>query len=165
MKFSSIKEYFYKLYNICYLITLFPLGIFIYLYLQMQVGKLNSLVQEAGQILIFQIGLATISLAVLTTVHLVMKRRIKKIRTVPSLGDRLEYYYYYSIQRMMGIAVASSFMALGLWLTNSDLFSILYLVILIWLSLQWPSPKMACKDLALRGDEREMVLYKRDTLG
>ena len=80
MNFSSIKEYFYKLYNICYLITLFPLAIFIYLYLQMQVGKINSLLQESDQILILQVGFAVVALAALTTVHLVMKRKFRKIR-------------------------------------------------------------------------------------
>jgi len=33
-------------------------------------------------------------------------------------------------------------------------------LILVWLYVQWPSPKRVSKDLELRGDEEKMVLTK-----
>ena len=44
--FSSIKGYFYRLNNVSYLIVLLPLGLFLFLYYQMQVGKITPTVQD-----------------------------------------------------------------------------------------------------------------------
>jgi len=164
MKFSSIKEYFYKLYNVCYLITLVPLALFIYLYMKMQIGEINSLVKGTENMLIVQVALFSLVLFSLTTVHLVVKKKIKLLARELSLGNRMDRYFYLSLTRMGGGAIGSTLMGAGLFLTGSEIFSAFFLAILLWMAFHFPTPKKMCVELALKGDEREMVLYKRESL-
>lgn len=164
MEFNSIKEYFYKLYNVCYAVTLFPLGLFIYLYLELQVGKINSLIQDNGQILISQIALFALGLLLLTSVHLVVKRKLQTVSKELSLGNKMDRYYGLSLGRMITGVFVSALAAAGLYLTGSEVFSIYFLLVLLWMAYQWPSPKKLCAELKLKGDEREMILYKRESL-
>jgi len=164
MEFNSIKEYFYKLYNVCYAITLVPLGLFIYLYLKMQVGEINSLIQDNAQILIIQIASLVFVVLVLTIVHLVVRKKMQTVSKEPSLGNRMDSYFGLSIVRMALGVVVSALAAGGLYLTGSEVFSIYFLLVLLWMAYQWPSPKKMCGELKLKGDERELILYKRESL-
>ncbi len=164
MKFTSIKEYFYKLYNVCYFVTLIPLALFIYLYMQMQVGEINSYVQEPDHILIAQVGLFSLVLFSLTTVHLVVKKKMNTLSREFSLGDKMDRYYYLSLARVGGGAIGSTVMGAGLFLTGSEIFSGFFLMILLWMAFHFPTPARLCAELKLKGDEREMVLYKRESL-
>lgn len=164
MKFSSIKEYFYKLYNICYLLTLIPLGVFIYLYMNMQAGKINILVQERNTILMLQIVVLAFATFFLTIVHLVIKKKMKVLSSKMGLGNKMDQYYYLSLIRIGSGAFVSSAIGLGLLYTGSEIFSVFFLGILLWMAFQWPTPKKMCVELKLKGDEKEMILYKRESL-
>jgi hypothetical protein len=145
------------------MITLIPLGVFIYLYLKLQVVEINSLLQGPNQILIAQITIFGVALAILTSVHLVINRKMKKLSHELSLGNKMDRYFYYSIIRMGVGALMSVVMGAGLYLTGSEVFSVFFLVILLWMAYHWPIPKKLCNELILKGDEREMVLYRRES--
>ncbi len=164
MKFSSIKEYFYKLNNICYVITLIPLGVFIFLYLKMQKGEIYVIIQEQEQILIVQAAIFVLGALILTIVHLVVKKKMKVHSRELSLGNKMGKYYYLSLNRIVMGALVSIVVAAGLLLTGSEIFSVYFLGILLWMAYQWPTPKKMCTELLLKGDEKEMVLYKRESL-
>ncbi|MFZ1808583.1 MAG: hypothetical protein WAU36_15225 [Cyclobacteriaceae bacterium] len=164
MKFSSIKEYFYKLNNLCYLITLIPLGVFIFLYLKMQEGKIYAIIQEQHRILITQILVFALCALILTIVHLVVKKKMKVYSRDLSLGYKMDKYFYLSLSRIVLGALASLLVAGGLFITGSEIFSAYFLAILLWMAYQWPTPKKMCAELLLKGDEKEMVLYKRESL-
>ncbi|MEQ8363495.1 MAG: hypothetical protein RH948_11540 [Cyclobacteriaceae bacterium] len=163
MKFSSIKEYFYKLNNICYLITLIPLGVFIFLYLKMQEGEISAIIQEPQQILIIQIAVFVLCAALLTIVHWVVKKKMKRYSRDLSLGNKMDKYFYLSLNRIVLGAFASVLVAGGLLISANEIFSAYFLVILLWMAYQWPTPKKMCAELALKGDEKEMILYKRES--
>jgi hypothetical protein len=164
MKFNSIKEYFYKLYNICYALTLLPLAVFIYLYLEVQNGNLISPIQDSNDKLIVQASLVSIILTILTIVHLVVKKNLKRLLPEVSLGNRMDGYYAIALARI-GWSVASCLIsAIGFYLVGNELFSVLFLAILVSISFQWPTPRRLCADLKLKGDEKELILYKRDKL-
>lgn len=164
MKFSSIKEYFYKMYNVCYLITLIPLGLFIYLYLNLQVGKINAAIQEPEQVLIAQIGFFVFGVFTLTIVHLLVKRKMRIVSREVGLGNKMDRYYNLALSRQLVGATLSLIMGFGLLLTSSEIFSIFFLGILLWMAYHWPSAKRVCVELLLKGDEREMILYKKESL-
>lgn len=163
MKFSSIKEYFYKLYNVCYMITLIPLAIFIYLYLTLQAVELNSILQNANYILIAQGAFFVIVFVALTIVHLVIRKKMKLVAREFGLGNKMDKYYSYAVLRISAGALASVIVGGGLLITGSEIFSIYFLLILLWMAYHWPMPKRMCAELALKGDEREMILYKRES--
>lgn len=162
MNFSSIKEYFYKLTNRCYLLVLLPLLVFVYLYFQMQSKKIFPTIQDEELITLILAGITLMCLVNLTTVHLLAKKRLVRYSTEPGLGHKLDRYLEIIMLRVGAGSASSLLMALGLLLTGSELFSLLFMLILIWILFQWPSSKKACNDLRLKGDEYEMVLYKKD---
>jgi len=164
MKFSSIKEYFYKLYNVCYMITLIPLTAFIYLYLKLQVVEINSMLKNPIYVLIAQVAFFAFALAALTTVHLAISKKIKILSGQFGLGDKMDQYYKYALIRISAGASASLIMAIGLFLTGTEVFSVYFLLILLWMAYHWPIPKRMSSELRLKGDEKEMILYKRESL-
>lgn len=164
MKFSSIKEYFYKLNNLCYLITLIPLGVFILLYLKMQEGKFSNIIQDQAQILISQVVIFVLCFVILTSVHLVITKKMNNYSRDLSLGNKMDKYFYVSLNRIIAGAIVSLLTAAGFWTTASELFSVYFLGILLWMAYQWPTPKKMCAELLLKGDEKEMILYKRESL-
>lgn len=163
MKFSTIKEYFYKLYNVCYMITLIPLAVFIYLYLKLQVVEINSFLQDPGYILIAQISFFVFGVALLTSVHLVVRSKMKRLSREFGLGNKMDKYANYTRARIGVGAFASVLMGAGLFITGSEVFSLYFLGILLWMAYHWPTPKGMCVELVLKGDEKEMILYKRES--
>lgn len=163
MKFISIKDYFYKMYNIGYASTLLSLGLFIYFYLQSE--KINHFVNREEDVLLIQIIFSVVATGFLTIVHWLVKGKMKILAVELSLAKKMDGYYFLAIKRIGAGLLASLWLALGFFLTGSGLFSFLFMAILLWISVQWPSPRKMCSDLSLKGDEREMILYQRDNLG
>lgn len=163
MKIISIKEYFYKMYNIGYASTLISLGLFIYFYLQS--NEIDHWVKDADDVRWVQIIFSFTAIAFLTIVHWLIKRKMKVLTGELSLAKKMDRYYILAMTRIGVGLLASLWMALGFFLTGSEVFSFLFIAILLWISVQWPSPRRMCSDLSLKGDEREMILYKRDNLG
>lgn len=92
------------------------------------------------------------------------KRKIAALRREQSLGHRLENYANLTIVRFAIISSGGLTMALGLYLTNHQVFMVLFVLNIILLSLFWPVPGKIARDLRLKGDEREMVIHRKDTL-
>jgi len=162
MNFSSIKEYFYKLTNRCYLLVLLPLLTFVYLYFQLQAKKIIPIVNNDRLVIFLLIGCAIAAVLNLTTVHLLARKRLLRYSSEVGLGNKLDRYYEIIVLRVGAGSASSLLMAVGLLLTGHEFFSLLFMLILIWIFFQWPSSKKACNDLRLKGDEYEMVLYKKD---
>lgn len=55
-------------------------------------------------------------------------------------------------------------LAVGFYLTRNDLFTVLYVAGLLFSVMVWPTGPRVSADLMLRGDEREMVYFKKDAL-
>jgi hypothetical protein len=92
MNFGSLKEYFYKLYNRCFLFVLLPLAVFIYVYFQLQARIFFPPIQDE---IIIQTGvlvLFVIAMIYLTTVHWLTRKRLKKYALEKGLGIKLDKY-------------------------------------------------------------------------
>jgi hypothetical protein len=162
MNFSSLKEYFYKLANRSYLLVLLPLAAFIYLFQQLMTKELEPLIQDEPLARIVIVTLGTFALVNLTSVHWIASRRLKKYSLEVGLGRKLDHYNEIVMFRIGASSASSLMMATGLLLTSNEIFGILFLAILLWTLVQWPTARRACRDLQLKGDEYEMVLYKKD---
>jgi len=162
MNFSSLQEYFYKLSNRCYLLVLLPLGLFIYLFQQLMTRQIEPIVQDEPLVNIIIVTLCVFGLVNLTTVHGVSVQRLKKYAAELGLGRKLDRYHEIVLFRIAASSASSLMMAAGFLLTGSEVFGIFFIGILLWTLLQWPTSKRACQDLQLKGDEYDMVLYKKD---
>ena len=165
MNFSSLKEYFYKLHNLLYGIVLIPLLAFVVLYWLMQTGNIQGVLRQNEYV--SQVILVALSVLVLVdwVISVIMfKKGLKATRTLDSLGKKLDRYYLFTIFRF-GLVVSGSIgLAIGFYLTENQLFTLLFVSSLALLLLFWPTPSKVCNDLQLKGDERTLVLYKMDKL-
>ncbi len=86
------------------------------------------------------------------------------VRNEQGLGLKLEKYFKLTIVRFSLISSGSLMMALGLYLTKSDVFTWVYMGGLVLCGILWPTAPKIVNDLRLKGDEREMVYFKKDRL-
>jgi len=165
MKYNSLREYFYKLHNLLYGVILAPLLAFVVLYWQMQAGNVDGLLKQDEYL--NQLLLVVLSFIVLfdwIISLLLFNRGLKETRTLDSLGKKLDRYYSFTLLRFALVVSGSLGLAIGFYLTENQLFTILFVSGFAILLLFWPTPSKVCNDLQLKGDERTLVLHKKDRL-
>jgi branched-subunit amino acid transport protein len=160
MNYNSLREFFYKLYNICLAMMFFPIGSFLIVYYLLLTNKISPTIQGETVELIILVSFPILTIVDLTIVHLVVRKKFLVLSKEVSLGIRLEKYFSVAVIRMSTMVATSLFMAAGLFLTGSEWFAVYFLALIVWLIFYWPTPGRVSKDLALRGDEAEMVLTK-----
>lgn len=161
MKFTSIREYFYKLHNILYAVILVPLVPFGYLYLEIQANKLVPVyTNEPTMIVAFLAFLVVLEWIVS---GFLFSSRLKQHKLLTSLGERMEKYADLTIVRFSIVSFSGLFLGAGLYLTHHPVFIAMFVFNIILMSLVWPLPGKLCRDLALKGDEKDMVLHRRDS--
>jgi hypothetical protein len=158
MKFIFIGQYFYKLYSTVLCIVLLPLFTFIvaYAFSPPPIPSQHSFLLLSA--------LAAVVISDWLTVFIFFNKKIKSIRHHQGLRLKLEKYFHLTIVRYILIGSGGMVLALGFFITGNDLFTALFVINLLLAGLIWPLPPKVSNDLALRGDEREMVYYKKDEL-
>jgi hypothetical protein len=162
MNFSSLREYFYKLNNRCFVSVLLPLFVFIFLYFELQSKKILPLLQGEFIIRVAMVGLCAVALINLTTVHWLSLKRLRVYATEKGLGNKLDRYAEVISFRFGAGCASSLVLAIGAIATGSELFGLVFLLLLLWMAFQWPTSGKACRALRLKGDEYQMVFYKKD---
>ncbi|HEY3430777.1 MAG TPA: hypothetical protein VGK39_08880 [Cyclobacteriaceae bacterium] len=165
MQYNSLREYFYKLHNLLYVIALVPLFVFLVLYWQMGLGNIEGVLKTDERA--SQLVLIILSLIVVTdwTVSLFLfNKGMKAIRTLGSLGSKLDRYFSFTIIRFALIESGALGLAIGFYLTENSTFTIIFAASFCLMLLFWPTPSKVCDDLQLKGDERLLVISKKDRL-
>jgi hypothetical protein len=165
MKYNSIREYFYKLHSVLYAFVLLPLLCFAALYWWMSEGELEGPFhrdENMNQILLAALGGLVLMEWIISTFLFV--RGLRMARKLTSLGDRLDRYYAFTLVRFAVIMTSSLALAVGFYLTENQWFTMIAGGSLLMLLAFWPGPAKVCRDLKLKGDERTLVLYKKDRL-
>lgn len=90
-------------------------------------------------------------------------KKIKSIRNDQGLGVKLQKYFNLTIVRYAIALVISLALVILFFLTKDDRLTGLFAANMALSILLWPVSSKICRDLKLRGDEREMVYYKKDT--
>lgn len=163
MRVDSIKGYFYRMFNINYLLVLLPLAGFIYTYIQYRREQLSALLGEEDTFLL-QVVLSGLAVFDMAVVQVFTAFRLRRIRREPSLGKRLEAYFTVNMIRFATGSVNSILLAAGFYVTLSQYFSAALLVLLAWMAWHWPLARKVCDDLRLRGDELRVVLHRQDLM-
>jgi hypothetical protein len=158
MKFSSIKEYFYKLQSRCYALLLLSLCFMIGFYLIKHFIITDFKIQDEETKFLVRIILPMIGLVELTSVHLLTLFQFQKVRKIPSLGDRLDQCATLATIRMAVGVTTCLIMIVGLALTESEMFVALFALCLLFIFLQRLNPDKICNQLQLKGDERQLIL-------
>ncbi len=163
MIINSIKGYFYRLYNICYVLVLTPLALFLFLYYQTQVGKILPVIQDQYEFLIVELSFFMLVLTSLTTVHLYLRKRFVIVSKYASLGDKMNRYFPLALMRTGVGSVSAFIVSTGFYFTESVWLAGAFGVTMFWIWWQWPTPKRFCNDLSVRTDERELMLRSKDS--
>lgn len=160
MNFFSIKEYFYKLNTISFILLLLPMVAFIFLYYR-SIQSQPLITQEPEMIMTLE-AVGILFLIDLTIVHWLWKGRMKKLKSRIELADRMEGYFWFTLLKMASYCGCSLLMATGFFLTANSYFTGLFALVMITILFQWPTPSSFCRQLDLRGSERDMVIHNRD---
>jgi len=158
MNFTSINEYFYKLYSSVLVILLTPIITFIALYLlPSETDTENLSLSQYGVLVTSMIFLIWISTFVL------FNKKIKSARNGQGLREKLEKYFLLTIVRYIAFSLCSVLLAIAFFYLKHEIFTLLFVLQLIVAGVLWPFSSKVCNDLKLRGDEREMVYFKKDS--
>jgi hypothetical protein len=159
MQYQSPNEYFYKLYARLFLLVLFPLAVFLLLYSGIQAGLFGSLsrIDEAYAWVLWVI------VPVVAVFHwvagwVIFQKKLKSVRTVVSLGEKLDQYFSIVHARVVFLVPGWLVMAAGYYLLQDQVFTIVFIAGLLLLIPVWPFPGKVCNDLHLKGDERRWIL-------
>ena len=158
MNFSSIKEYFYRLQSRCYALLLLPVLLLIAIYAMQRFTSLSFTTEDTELVFVLKIVLPAMALLELTSVHLVAFLKLKKIRKLRGMGERLDAYAILVTMKMIAGDVASVMMLAGLILTGEELFIGFFMLCLIFILFQRPTPARLSRQLQLKGDEKELIL-------
>ncbi len=160
MKFQSIKEYFYKLNTIGFILLLMPLVAFIFLY-YLPVDRELWVPERQQSLALLGIFLA-LYLVGLTVVNWWFREKMRSMTKVIELARKMDKFSAASIKRMLTYCGFSLLMAVGFFLTSDSLFTGLFLFIALVMLIHWPSRTSFCRGLGLQGGERDMVLHNLD---
>jgi len=163
MKFSSVREYFQKLYNILYAIVLAPVLCFGYVYLEAGYGTSPMSAPAAEDVLsyvviLFQMALVIASLGTFS-------KKLKALRNIEGLRERLNAYGRATIIRFILVSVTAFLGVAGLLFAANPIHVGLFVLLMILLSFWWPSPHKLSRDLRLGREERELVMRRGDVGG
>ena len=157
MRFTTISEYFYKIYSALLIIVLPPIIAFIVLYLQPSRQAVDFL-DEPEKSITFTTALLLIWIAS----FIFFTKKIKSARNGQGLRAKLEKYFSLTIVRYISFTLTGLILAAGFYFMRNDIFSLLLVAQLIIMGSIWPFPGKVCKDLRLRGDEYDMVFFRKD---
>ena len=163
MIINSIKGYFYRLYNICYVLVLTPLALFLFLYYQTQVGKILPVIQDQYEFLIVELSFFMLVSLSLTTVHLYLRKRLLIVSKDAGLGDKMDRYFPLALIRTSVGSISAFIASTGFYITESVWLAGAFGISMLWIWWYWPTPKRFCNDLSVRTDERELMLRSKDS--
>ena len=126
MNFSSLKEYFYRLYNTCLLRLLFSMGVFLLIYYLSLSGSISPYIYEESLVDFLRYTYLALILITLTIVHLVIFKRLNHHAQVVGLGNKLDLYYLVVQVRVKTLFGISLFLAAGLFFTGHQWFTIYF---------------------------------------
>jgi hypothetical protein len=90
------------------------------------------------------------------------RKEIRQARDQPLLDDKLKRLYTGSLIHYALLEFASIIAVLAFFLTFDHLFTAIYVAILFLMSINRPTPRKYVQDLLLRGEERDIIMYKKE---
>ena len=155
MNFITIAQYFNKLQIFFFLLLMMPLLLFIALYIFFP----EYPAEPRREYFIIILGAAFVDWLLAA---IIFNKKIKSARNAQGLGAKLEKYFHITIVRYTFLSSAGLILAVGFFLTASDVFTCVFLLSLVFSAFCWPTGPRVSKELMLRGDEKEMVYFKKD---
>ena len=155
MRFITISQYLNKLQILFFLLLMMPLLVFIAVYFFMPDKPADHRME-------YFIIIPSATLLDWLLAMIMFNKKIKSARNAQGLGAKLDKYFEITTVRYCFHSCAGLILALGLYLSGSDVFTLLYMVNLMLSVVYWPTGPRVSRELMLKGDEREMVYFRKD---
>ena len=156
-----MEKYFNRFNNLFHGIIAGPLLIFVFLFLQIDKGRMTPLFAGYDYKLYSAMAFV-ISIAYFLWIFSSIKKERKKLVGKYDLEERLIQYRYLSTKFYLLMTAAGIFSILAVFFTGDLSFGFIYMVQLFLLSIYRPSVHNICKYLDLKGEERDTVLKKKE---
>lgn len=160
MKFFSLKEYFYKINTIGFILLLLPVIVFLYLHAAV-LKSFPVIDQQAQQYTVLVSTLVFVTVA-LTFVNAYWRMRIRRLRSEPELAKKMDGYFILVVLRNGTYALALLVLGAGYYYTHLIYLFGIFIVVVLLLIAQWPGPARFCMAFQLKGSERDLVLHNED---
>jgi hypothetical protein len=155
MNFITIGQYFNKLQSALLALMIVPLLVFIALHV-----FFADVPSDPG--IEYFVFICPVVVLDWLMAMILFNKKIKSARNAQGLGAKLDKYFGLTIVRFSFFSVGSLLTAVGFYLSASDVFTGIYLMGMVLSAFFWPTSPKVSRDLRLRGDEREMVYFKKD---
>ena len=155
MNFITISQYLNKLQILFFIFLMMPLLVFIAVYFFLPDNPADHRME-------YFIIIPTAAFCDWLVGTIIFNKKIKSARKAQGLGAKLEKYFEITIVRYCFLSSVGMILAVGFFLSASDVFTALYLLNLLTSILYWPTGPKVSRDLMLKGDEHEMVYFKKD---
>lgn len=157
MNFITIGQYFNKLQSALFFLLIIPLLVFI----SLSFYGMENPVDPTTEYSVILPAIVFLDWLVAT---IVFNKKLKSIRKQQGLGAKLGKYFSLTTLRFSMLSAGSIVLAGGLFLTRNDMFTWIFIGGMIFSAILWPTARKVSNDLHLKGAEREMVYFKKDTL-
>jgi hypothetical protein len=157
MEYFTIGQYFTKLHIRLLMIVLVLITAFVSAYFL-------TAYNPEPQPWLSRTQIVLIIIANWLIVFLYYLKKIKSIAKDQGLGLKLTKFFYLTIVRYIIIAFGCLFLLYSFYRTKDDVVTGVFVANLMVMAVLWPTSPKVCRDLKLRGDEWEMVFYKKDQL-
>ena len=162
MRFHDLKDYLYKLNNLFHVLVALPLLAFVYLYLENQVGRVQPLISNTDAILVLHYILPLIIIVESGIAFIITKKSLSVFPNNDLLMKKLNDYFRISLIKYAILEGATIVSVVGYYLTLSKVYMGFYVVLLMIFSINRPTVYRISRDLKLEGEEKDIVLYKRE---
>jgi hypothetical protein len=157
-----MNNYFNKLNLVFHAIVGIPLALFVFLYLEIEKGGRQGLIEGSPTADMLSYVLPTISIVLAGVAFMMYRSNLLTIRTHPDFKTRLDEYSSALIKKYSMIEISSIIAIVGIYLTANVIYIAVYLLLLLYLSLHRPTNYRIVRDLKLKGEEKDMVLHKKE---
>jgi len=161
MQFNSPEEFHNKLGFIFHAMLALPLAGFIYLFLEIKNNQLEPSLENGSQMDGLIAVMGTVAVVLVGYGYYVFRKQRRQIAALEGLKHKLEEYMKSLFRFYALVEVASIILVVGLYLTTSTVFIVIFLFVLLILSLNRPTPQKYSTDLGLEGEEQEIILKKK----
>ena len=88
--------------------------------------------------------------------------RLRQCSKLPQLRDKLNHYMRISIRKYAYALLSGLVYVVGLFITQSPLFILAYVIALILWSIKRPTLEVIAKDLKLSKQDRQIIIQKKE---
>lgn len=156
-KLSENEQLLHKLNMIFYALVGAPLLLFVFLYLNINDGKVFIKPLDAEFVNVLLVILPVISLIIVLAGFIVYFRQIKVARALEGQAAKMQAFFNASMLKYACLETGSFIAVLGYFLTSHVVFTGLYVAFLLIFSINRPTRYRMYKDLRLKQRERKNI--------